>query len=79
VPDDGPYFGSVDNQAVTATSQIPVSEATRAAIEEWWQIGYGNSDPRPDLDDEGYEAFTRDLASRLRSELGPDWIVTSEL
>ena len=32
-----------------------------------------------DVDDDGYENFTRDLVSRLQAELGPEWNVTWEL
>ncbi len=79
MPDYGPYFGTVDGQAVTSASQIPVSDTTRAEIDQWWQIGYGDSDPGIDVDDDGYENFTRDLVSRLQAELGPEWNVTWEL
>lgn len=79
MPDYGPYFGTVDGRAVTSVSQIPVSETTRAEIDRWWQIGYGDSDLGLDLDDDGYESLTRDLVSRLRAELGPEWDVTWDL
>ena len=54
-----------------------MSEKLRTDIEQWWQIGYGT--PGRDFDDDGYEAITRDLASRLQDELGPDWEVTWRL
>ena len=79
MPDYGSYFGSIDGRAVASTSQIPVSEEARAAIEQWWQLGYGDSDACPNLDDGGYEALTRDLARRLQDELGSEWHVTWEL
>ena len=78
-PDYGPYYGLLDGSPITSIAQIPVSDDLRAAIHEWWQAGYGDTDPRPDLDDNGYEQLTRDLASRLRDEAGSDWLISWEL
>jgi hypothetical protein len=78
-PDYGPYLGRIDDRVVTSAAQIPVSDASRARVEDWWEAGYGESDVRPDLDDQGYENLTRELADLLQEELGPAWRVSWEL
>jgi hypothetical protein len=78
-PDAGPYFGVLDGRAVQATDDLPVSSELRVAVQSWWDSAWGEHDPRPDLDDEGYESLTADLVRQLQDELGPDWIVTYSL
>lgn len=72
--------GGVEN---VAPEDLPVSSDLVAALDEWrerWDATYDMADPVSAgfASDDEERRFRRDgetLAARLRSELGPDWVV----
>lgn len=72
--------GGVEN---VAPEELPVSPDLVAALDEWrdrWDATYDMADPMSsgfpsDAEEQKFRQDGENLTTRLRSELGPDWVV----